>query len=234
MSSEDNVPAVNPLPAAVVLLLLPMLAAEIVFQVGNAGLAGGPAAVGWRVAAIERFAYSGEILAWMWETGRWPWEHLIRFVSYPFVHGSFTQALIAGVMFVAIGKMVAEVFGGAAMVVIFFVSSITGALVFGLLGGAPSYLIGAFPPVYGMIGAFTWILWRRLSLVGEDQARAFTLIGFLMGAQLLFSLFFSLFGESGGQHEWLADLAAFATGFLLSFLLAPGGWARLLGRLRQE
>lgn len=228
MSSPNHVPAVNPLPATVVLLALVMAAAEIVFQIGASGLAGGPTAVGWRVEAIERFAYSGEILQWMWETGRWPPEHVMRIVTYPFVHGSFTQTLIGAVMFLAMGKMVGEVFGNIAVVVIFFVSAIAGALVFTAFAAGPTYLIGAFPSIYGLIGAFTWILWRNLSRVGANQARAFSLIGFLMGVQLLFGLLF------GTQSDWIADLGAFAAGFLLSFVLAPGGWARLLHRLRQD
>ena len=229
MSRDPNyVPAVNPLPAAVVLVAILMAAPEIVFQIGALGLAGGPEAIGWRVDAVQRFAFAGDILRWMWETGRWPPEHLVRLVSYPFVHGSLTQTLIAGVMFLAMGKMVAEVFGGVAMAVIFFASAVVGALAFTLLSTGPALLIGAFPPIYGLIGAFTWLLWRRLSLVGANQARAFSLIGFLMGIQLLFGLLF------GGTSDWQADLAGFATGFLLSFVLAPGGWTRLLHKLRQE
>lgn len=228
MNTPSHVPAVNPLPAAVVLLALAMVAAEIVFQIGMLGIAGGPAAVGWRVEAIERFAFSGEIMRWMWETGRWPPEHLMRLVTYPFVHGSFTQTAIGTVMFLAMGKMVGDVFGNLAVVVVFFVSSIAGALVFTLLATGPIYLIGAFPPIYGLIGAFTWILWRNLSMVGANQARAFTLIGFLMGIQLLFGLLF------GSNSDWLADLGGFAAGFLLSFVLAPGGWDRLQRRLRQQ
>ena len=61
-----------------------------------------------------------------------------------------------------------------------------------------------------------------------NQFRAFTLIGFLMGIQLIFALFFDV------SKDWVADLAGFATGFMLSFLLVPGGWAKILAKLRQE
>ena len=124
--------------------------------------------------------------------------------------------------------MVAEVFGPVAFLAVYFVSAIVGALVFTVLTDGALPLIGSFPSVYGLIGAFTWLLWRKMSLVGENQFRAFTLIGFLMGIQLIFALFF------GVSKDWVADLAGFATGFLLSFLLVPGGWAKLLAKLRQE
>lgn len=228
MSSHNNVPAVNPLPPVVVAFFLVLIGIELVFQAGARGFAGGPTAIGWRLEALQKYAFSGEIAMWMWETGRWPASQLIRFVSYPFIHGSFTQTLFAGVMLLAMGKMVAEVFGAIAMLVVFFASAICGAIVYTLFNGGDVLLIGAFPPIYGLIGTFTFLLWRNLSVVGANQARAFTLIGFLMAFQLLFGLLF------GGQNDWIADLAGFATGFGLSFWIAPGGWASFLSRIRKE
>jgi len=228
MSSESYTPAVNPLPPVVAALFLFIMGIEAVFSLGARGLIGGPQAIGWRLEAIQDYSFSGEILRWMWETGRWPVEHLMRFVTYPFVHGSFTQSLFVGVFVLAMGKMVAEVFGGFAMLMVFVLSGIGGALGYGLLVNDPFPLIGGFPPVYGLIGAFTYMLWRSLSLVGANQSRAFSLIAFLMGAQLVFGLLFGL------QNDWVADLAGFATGFGLSFFVAPGGWARMRGRMRRD
>jgi membrane associated rhomboid family serine protease len=221
MSSNSPTPVVNPLPPVVAALFLFIMGVEAMFSLGTRGMIGGPGAVGWRLAAIQDYSFSGEILRWMWETGRWPVEHLMRFVTYPFVHGSFTQALFVGVFVLAMGKMVAEVFGSIAMLLVFVLSGIGGALSYTLLVNDPYPLIGGFPPVYGLIGAFTYMLWRSLSLVGENQARAFTLIAFLMGAQLVFGLLFGL------RNDWVADLGGFATGFGLSFFVAPGGWARI-------
>ena len=38
----------------------------------------------------------------------------------------------------------------------------------------------------------------------------------------------------GGGWEWVADLTGFATGFLLSFVVSPGGWARVRDKIRQR
>ena len=89
-------------------------------------------------------------------------------------------------------------------------------------------LIGAYPPVYGLIGAFTFLLWVRLAAVGANQNRAFLMIGFLLGTQLVFGLAF------GGGLDWIADLAGFTTGFFLSFVVSPGGFGRVRDRLRQR
>ncbi|MEL0438808.1 rhomboid family intramembrane serine protease [Phycobacter sp. K97] len=228
MSSSENPSPVNPLPPVVVALVLVIMGIEVAFSLGTRGIVGGPSAVGWRLEAFQSYAFSNEIFWWMWETGQWPMEHLLRFVSYAFVHGSFTHALFVCVFVLAMGKMVGEVFGDLAMILIFALSAIGGAVGYAVFSGSPVPLIGGFPAVYGLIGAFTYILWRQLSLVGAQQSRAFSLIAFLMGIQLVFALLF------GGQPDWIADLSGFATGFALSFFLAPGGWARFRNKIRHD
>ncbi|MGR3761826.1 rhomboid family intramembrane serine protease [Roseobacteraceae bacterium NS-SX3] len=228
MSSQSDPSPVNPLPAAVVALVLVIMGIEAAFSLGARGILGGPEAVGWRLEAVQGYAFSPDIFWWMAETGQWPGQHLIRFLSYVFVHGAFTHALFVCVFLLAMGKMVGEVFGDLAMVIVFVLSGAGGALGYALLAGGPVPLVGGFPAVYGLIGAFTFILWRSLALVGAQQSRAFTLIAFLMGIQLLFGLLF------GGQKDWIADLTGFATGFALSFFLAPGGWARMRGKIRRD
>jgi membrane associated rhomboid family serine protease len=71
-------------------------------------------------------------------------------------------------------------------------------------------------------------MWLRLGQLGANQARAFTLIGVLMGLQLVFGLLF------GAAPTWVADVAGFVAGFAASVPLSPGGWARLRARLRHE
>ena len=228
MSHPHNEPPVNPLPPVVVALFLVIVGIEAALTLGARGIVGGPGAVGWRLETLERFAFSSEIFAWMIETGRWPLEHVFRFVSYAFVHASFTHALFAGVMLLALGKMVGEALGSFAVIVIFFVSAAGGALVYAVTIGSPAPLVGSFPAVYGLIGGFTYMLWLRLGQLGENQIRAFTLIGILLGLQLVFGLLF------GANAQWVADIAGFVIGFALSMVLVPGGWSKLVNRLRQR
>lgn len=227
--SDQRPPApVNPLPPFVIALFLVIIGVEVAFTLGARGLIGGPDAVGWRSAAIQDYGFNGDIMAWMLENGVWPIEHLRRFVTYAFVHGSFTHALFAGVLLLAMGKFVSDVFRHWAVLVLFLVSTVMGAMVYGLVLRQSPWLIGAFPGVYGLIGGFTYIMWLRLGQMGTNQARAFTLIGVLMGLQLVFGLLF------GGNATWVADVSGFATGFLASFVLSPGGWSRLRAKLRHD
>ncbi len=226
--SSDNMSPVNPLPPVVTALFLVIIGIEAVFQLGARGILSGADAVGWRLEAVQRYAFSGEIFDWMVANGRWPAEHVIRLLSYALIHVSFTQALFAGVMVLALGKMVGEVFSQLAVLAVFVLSAVTGALAYGLLVDSRVPLIGAFPGAYGLIGAFTYLLWLRLGQLGETQTRAFSLIGFLMGIQLVFGLLF------GSQPDWVADIGGFVSGFTLSVFVIPGGWRRMRDRLRHR
>ncbi len=223
----DEAP-VNPLPPVVWLMLLPIIAMEVVLSAGGHGIAGGPTAIGWRNDALQRFALSPEMLDQMLAAGQIVPDYLMRFVTYPFVHGNFTHALFAAVFILALGKFVGEVFRGWAVLSVFLGGALAGGLAYSLAPGLRVALFGAYPGAYGLIGAFTFIIWARLGAEHANRARAFTLIGFLLGIQLLFGLLF------GGSADWIADLAGFGAGFLLSFVVGPGGPAHLLKAIRQR
>ena len=226
--TDLNEAPINPLPPVVWALVVPMAMAELMFNMGARGLIGGAGAVGWRLAAIQDFAFSAEALRWMVETRRYPVELLWRFVTYPFVHAHLSQAVFAIVFILALGKMVGEIFRAWAVLAVFFGSSIFGAIMYTVLVPNPIPLVGAFPGAYGLIGAYSFLLWVTLGARGLNQAGAFTLIGFLMGLQLLFG---ALFGSS---PDWVADLFGFVAGFALSFVVSPGGWSRLMAKMRRD
>jgi membrane associated rhomboid family serine protease len=229
MDPDHNAPPLNPLPWVVWALALPMIAMEVVLSLGAAGVVGGSQAIGWRLQAVERFGLFPELLKYQWETGGHPLAELHRLVSYVLIHGSFTHALFAIVMLLALGKMVGEVFRWWGVLVVFLGSAAVGGAAYGLLvPGLRTQLIGAYPAVYGLIGAFTFLIWTRLALVGANRLRAFSLIGMLLAIQLVFGLLF------GGGWDWVADIAGFATGFLVSFVVSPGGFRRVVEMIRQR
>ncbi len=223
---DHNAPPLNPLPPVVWAIALPMIALEIVLQIGAAGIAGGPDAVGWRLEAITKVAFIPDLWREMWTLGQFPPEHMLRFVAYPFVHGNMTHAAFAVVILLALGKFTGEVLRFWAVLVVFFGAAIAGALAYGLVATRVP-LIGAYPGDYGLVGAFTYLMWLRLAGSGREY-RAFSMIGLLLVAQLVFGVLF------GGGLDWVADLAGFAAGFVLTILVVPGGIPRLMDRLRQR
>ena len=228
MQEDTNVSPINPLPPVVAALFIIMIGIEVVFALGARGIIGDMNALGWRVAAVETYGFNGQILDWMLINGIYPAEHLIRFMSFLFLHASFTHAIFVGIMVLALGKMVGEVFSQVATLAIFLLSGVFGAAVYGYVLNDPHWLIGGCPGVYGLIGAFTFLQWLHLRVLGKSQRRAFSLIGVLMGIQLVFGVLF------GGANDWLADAAGFAAGFGLSFVVCPGGWRKIQDLLRRR
>ena len=228
MQEDTNVSPINPLPPVVAALFIIMIGIEVVFALGARGIIGDMNALGWRVAAVETYGFNGQILDWMLSNGIYPVEHLIRFMSFLFLHASFTHAIFVGIMVLALGKMVGEVFSQVATLAIFLLSGVFGAAVYGYVLNDPHWLIGGFPGVYGLIGAFTFLQWLHLRVLGKSQRRAFSLIGVLIGIQLVFGVLF------GGANDWLADAAGFAAGFGLSFVVCPGGWRKIQDLLRRR
>ncbi len=218
----------NVLPPVVWALALPVIAMEVVLSLGGGGVLGGDAGAGWRLLALERFGYFPDLFRRMWAERYFPPEHLLRFVSYPFVHLNVTHAVFVTVILLALGKFTGEVFRWWAILAVFFGAAVGAALVYTAVPGLSAPLVGGYPATYGLIGAFTFLLWVRLTRIGDSGAGAFTLIGLLMATQLLFGLIF------GGGFEWIADLAGFAIGFLMSFVVSPGGWGRVMARVRRR
>lgn len=227
MNPGNDNSVINPLPPVVWLLAGPIIAGEILFGLGQTGLFG-HVSIGWRLDALQRFAFDPNVFRQMAALNIWPWKHIARVVTYPFVHGSLTHAAMVLVFLLALGKMVGEVFRGWAVAVVFFGSAIAGALVYAAVPFTNAALYGGYPATYGLIGAFTWLLWKKLGQVHANRSRAFVFIGFLMAIRLLFALLF------GGTDDWIADFSGFAAGFLLSFLVAPGAWRRMLGQIRKR
>lgn len=229
----------NPIPVVVILLALAIGGTEMVLQLAERGYIGGPAAIGWRVNLIEQFGLSGRLMEFITQTQNTEPRYIGRYLTYPFLHFSFAHAAFATIMTLALGKAVADVFHPASVVIIFFTSAIVGALAYGLIDTSQKPFIGAFPSVYAFLGAYTWMLWLASGITGQNRMNAFRLVGFLIGLRLVFMFVLPLFSKVDRpfSHDWIADLAGFAVGFLLSFVLAPDGRARIkrwVNRVRQR
>ena len=159
----------NPMPPVVTVLALTLFGIEVFLSAGERGLIGGAAAIGWRADAFRDYGFFQPILGYMMQTGQWPLQDVGRFVTYAFVHVGFIHLVMVLVFLLALGKMVGERFSTLAFLTIFFGSAISGALAYGLLVETNRVLVGAYPAVYGLIGAYTYILWIGYGLVGAPH-----------------------------------------------------------------
>ena len=230
MVDANNTSPFNAVPRVVVLLCLVIAAGELVFWAGSAGLIGG---MGYgsnalRLEAVAQFSYFPDATRWMLQVGELRLDYLWRFVTYPFVHTSFVEAVFVIVFTLALGKMTAESFPGWVVLAVFFGAAIAGALVYTLLVSDNTPLIGGFPAAYGLIGSYTFLMWVGYGAMGANRLNAFRLIGFLLGIQLLFGVLFR------SNNTWIAELAGFGAGFVIAALAVPGAIGRIAARLRQR
>lgn len=233
MQQGINESPLNPLPAVVWLLAMPIIASEAVFGLGRLGLIGGADGVGLRLSGLQMSAYAPEMVQRMWSVGAIDWGQAYRLLSYTFINSSLIQALFVLAFTLALGNLVAREFRPWAVFALYLGSAVGGAMVYtvamSFLHGRPAPLIGGYPAIYGLVGAFTFLLWTRLAAANANRMRAFTLIGMLLLFQLVFGI---VFGGTG--YGWIAEISGFFIGFGLSFLLVDGGMARALQQLRQR
>jgi membrane associated rhomboid family serine protease len=185
---------------------------------------------------MQLFGFAPDYLRRMVETGQYPLHGLWRLVTYPLVHGGVSHALFTVVILLALGKYVGEVYRWWALLLTFLFATAVGALAYAAVPFAHAGLIGGFPGDYGLIGAYSFLLWVRLVGTGDSQFRAFRLIGFLLAIQVIVATFgIAWYGiEQGTTWDFVADIAGFVSGFLLAFVVSPGGWPRVLAKLRQS
>jgi len=224
---------VNSLPPVIAAVSVTIFAIEVIFQLGQLGLAGGSGGVSWRRDALLHYGFSDAAFdrmleLWIWDSGA-----ALRMLTYSFVHHGMAQALFVCVLILALGKWVGDHLPQWAILAVFSVAAVSGSAVYGLVLDTGFVLVGGFPGAYGLIGAFTFLLWVRLVEAGGSHGRAFVLIGTLVAIQLAFSLAGGfLTGNPEINRDWVADVAGFVAGFGLTVLVSPNGWSRAVERLR--
>lgn len=132
----DNEPAVNPIPPVVIVLCLIVVLVELVLSAAAAGMIGGPQGIGWRINAMQDYGFSPVVLDRVISVGDYSMNVMKRFVTYGFVHASFTQSLFAAALLLALGKFVGDVFSaGAVLLVVFGTSPVWIAEISGFVFG---------------------------------------------------------------------------------------------------
>lgn len=219
------VSAINTLPPVILAVFGVMVALEALFGLADLGLFGLQAKGQWRFDAAVNYGFRAPILEHLWHNGPDLWL-MKNFFTYIFVSSSTLGALFGAVLLLALGKFVGDAVPGWGLAAILLVSAGVGAAVFGLFAPPQLLLIGMYPAAYGLIGAYTYLLWLRLGQMGESRVRAFQMIGALLAIQLVYGVIF------GGPPTWIAEITGFVAGGLTSVLVVPGGLQTLRARLQ--
>lgn len=151
-----------------------------------------------------------------------PWTFWTSFVTYAFLHGGLLHLAMNGVFFLAVGGMLARVIGPVRFLVLFVFTSITGALIFGLLANTAGPMVGASGALFGFIGALKAWEWKYIRATGASAQGFWRTIAALIAMNVALALLM----PGGGDLAWQAHLGGFVGGFLIAPVLAPGLAAR--------
>ncbi len=206
-------PGLPPPPPVVWAMAIIFAVLELVSQLGSFGLH-------FRIMMVERFAFFDFWLDELTAGRPVPFEFWTSFFTYGFLHGGALHLLMNGAIFLGVGGLLANLLGTGRFLALFFFSSATGALIWGLVysGGPAAHLVGASGALFGFIGALKRWEWRWMRLTGSPRQRFWGTIF----ALALLNLLLVIGAPGGAEVAWEAHLGGFLGGWLIAPLLAPG------------
>jgi membrane associated rhomboid family serine protease len=149
--------------------------------------------------------------------GAVPAEFWTSFLTHAFLHGGMFHLLMNGAIFLALGGLIANAVGTVRFLVLFIVTAMGGALIFGLLASAQGPLVGASGVIFGLIGALKYWELRWIRQTGAPMAKFWRTL--IVLAALNAVLFYLYPGE--GSLAWEAHLGGFIAGFIIAPVIAP-------------
>lgn len=213
MSNEKLMGAMSPPP--IVWGMLGIFAVfELAFWLADSGI--GPVEdLRWQV--YLRLAFFDLYFEGMREGVEVPWTLWTSFLTYAFLHGGLLHLAMNGVFFLSVGGMLARVIGPVRFMILFAITSITGALLFSLITDTNGPLVGASGALFGFIGALKAWEWKYIRATGASAQGFWRTILALIAMNVLLAVAFA----GMGALAWEAHLGGFIGGFLIAPVLAP-------------
>ena len=120
------------------------------------------------------------------------------------------------VTLIVFGSILAQRYGGGAMLILYGLSQIGGGLAYGLLSPADNVpMVGASGAIFGLAGAFLMLSARQLRIRGQS------VIPVLKSAGALVLLNLVLWWAMAGGLAWQAHLGGALAGIAFVALVAP-------------
>lgn len=202
------------------MLVLACTLVELLLFGADAGLFGTPS---WRAWAYEHGAFWGLLLRG--GTPLFAAQPVTMFVTYAFLHGGLLHLALNMIALYAFGRAIIDRVGETRFLWGYFLSAIGGALLFGLLGGPDTPMVGASGALFGLLGM--WVCWDFLDLrhYGESTRRIWRVLFYLVLYNLAFWLLLA------GRLAWEAHLGGFVAGWCVALWFGrPTGPGRRRGR----
>lgn len=137
----------------------------------------------------------------------------LMFVTYSFLHGGPIHFAVNMVTLLSLGQLVSDRLGEVRYAVVYAVSILGGAAVFGLLAPTLRPMVGASGALFGLAGAI--VAWEFLDRIHTKQTLvpAWRLVGFLFALNLV------MWWAMSGQLAWQTHLGGFLAGLSLALVL---------------
>ena len=181
---------------------------------------------------FRRFAFSPVYFWSLIGSGQYsvsPWSGF-TLLTHAFLHGDWMHLFINSGMLLAFGALVERIFGLKAMLGVFALGAVSGAVLQSLAeGDSPIAMVGASAAVYAMMGVVVQLMLASgKSLVAQ---RGLLLAVVLLALNLATGI--AGFGDflGGAQIAWQAHIGGFALGFLAFWPLRA--WKRCAQRQRR-
>lgn len=189
-----------------------LVAIEIVLQLGDLGLFGGPR---FRATVYEYLGFWPGVLAgW---TSNYALQPYVMFVTYAFLHGGLVHLAVNLVTLWSLGRAVLARVGVPGFAIIYAVSMLAGAVGFALLGHGFRPMVGASGALFGLAGAI--LAWNYV----DRFTYALGLWPVARAVLLLLLLNVVLYYAMDRLLAWETHLGGFLGGWLAATLVDPRG-----------
>lgn len=212
--SEDQRPALRRVPVTVGCLIGLCCLAELVLQLGDAGLFGVPR---FRSMAYEFGGFwPGLLGAWR---PNYPFQPTLMFATYAFLHAGLVHLALNMLTLWSLARPVIARVGQTKMVVIYTLSVLGGAAGYAILAGGFRPMVGASGALFGLAGAI--LAWEYVDRFILNEG----LWPVGRAALLLIGLNIALYYAMGGVLAWQTHLGGFIAGWIAALLVDPRGRA---------
>lgn len=198
-------------PAVIWALVIASTLPELLLTGADLRLWGDPS---WRMTAYEYGGFwSGLLRDWV---PTYPGQAFAMFATYGFLHGGLSHLALNMVTLIVFGSILAQRYGGGAMLILYGLSQIGGGLAYGLLSPADNVpMVGASGAIFGLAGAFLMLSARQLRIRGQS------VIPVLKSAGALVLLNLVLWWAMAGGLAWQAHLGGALVGIAFVALVPP-------------
>lgn len=191
-----------------VLCLLP----ELAFMGNDAGFWGQP---GWRQFVYQNGAFWPGLLD-NWRAN-YPGQKYAMFLTYGFLHAGPSHFILNMLTLFALAPPLLAWLGARRFLWVWVLSTLGGAIAFGLLSNGPRPMVGASGALFGLAGAMLQHEMAAMLERGTDRLKAARLMAWPITVLILLNLI--SYWATGGLLAWQTHLGGFLAGWATSAVL---------------